>query len=132
MKAILEWLVTAEDPRRQSKVKHLMKDIIAIMVFAELSNASEWIEIYLFAQTNEVSLRKYLALPNGWTGTEDGRRPSPLGRGGEIVMSRLDLVRLRCGLEEEGPSIKSSGDDPSMSSVLLPHPAYCHSHPSRL
>ena len=34
MKEILEWLVTAEDPRQQAKVKHLMKDIIAIVFFA--------------------------------------------------------------------------------------------------
>ena len=53
MNDILEWLVTAEDPRQQGKVKHLMKDIIAIVFFAELANASEWIEIYLFAQTSE-------------------------------------------------------------------------------
>jgi hypothetical protein len=36
MKEILEWLVTAEDPRQQGKIKHLMKDIIAIVFFAEL------------------------------------------------------------------------------------------------
>ena len=63
MNDILEWLVTAEDPRQQGKVKHLMKDIIAIVFFAELANASEWIEIYLFAKTNEAPLRKYLSLP---------------------------------------------------------------------
>ena len=65
MKEILEWLVTAEDPRQQSKVKHLMKDIIAIVFFAELANANDWIEIYLFAQMNEKLLREHLALPEG-------------------------------------------------------------------
>ena len=65
MKEILEWLVTAEDPRQQAKVKHLMKDIIAIVFFAGIANASEWIEIYLFAMTNERLLKKHLALPNG-------------------------------------------------------------------
>ena len=65
MNDILEWLVTAEDPRQQAKVKHLMKDIIAIVFFAELANASEWIEIYLFALTHQEPLRKYLELPNG-------------------------------------------------------------------
>jgi predicted transposase YbfD/YdcC len=65
MNDILEWLVLAEDPRQQAKVKHLMKDIIAIVFFAELANASEWIEIYLFAAAHEQLLRKYLALPNG-------------------------------------------------------------------
>ena len=65
MKEILEWLVTAEDPRQQAKVKHLMSDIIAIVFFAELANASEWIEIYLFAQVNEKVLREHLKLPEG-------------------------------------------------------------------
>ena len=65
MKEILEWLVTAEDPRQQAKVKHLMSDIIAIVFFAELANASEWIEISLFAQANEKPLREHLELPHG-------------------------------------------------------------------
>ena len=65
MNDILEWLVTAEDPRQPAKVQHLMKDIIAIVFFAELANASEWIEIYLFALANEEALRKYLELPHG-------------------------------------------------------------------
>ncbi|MCL2601342.1 MAG: transposase family protein [Treponema sp.] len=65
MNDILEWLITAEDPRQQSKVKYLMKDIITIVFFAELANASEWIEIYLFTQAYEALLRKYLSLPNG-------------------------------------------------------------------
>ena len=65
MNDILEWLVTAEDPRQQAKVKHLMRDIIAIVFFAELASASEWIEIYLFAVRHEEVLRKYLTLPHG-------------------------------------------------------------------
>ena len=65
MKDILEWLVSAEDPRQLAKIKLLMKDIIAIVFFAEIANASEWIEIYLFAVSNEQTLRKYLTLPNG-------------------------------------------------------------------
>jgi predicted transposase YbfD/YdcC len=65
MNDLLQWLVTAEDPRQQAKVKHLMSDIIAIVFFAELANATEWIEIYLFAVTNEKVLRKYLELPGG-------------------------------------------------------------------
>lgn len=33
MNDILGWLVTAEDTRQQAKVKHLMRDIIAIVFF---------------------------------------------------------------------------------------------------
>ena len=65
MNDLFEWLVTVEDPRQQGKVKHLMKDIIAIVFFAELANASEWIEIYLFAAAHEELLRQYLELPGG-------------------------------------------------------------------
>jgi predicted transposase YbfD/YdcC len=65
MNNILEWLVTAWDPRQQAKVKHLMRDIIAIVFFAQLAKANEWIEIYLFAVAKETLLRKYLALPHG-------------------------------------------------------------------
>ena len=64
MNNILQWLVMAEDVRQQSKVKHLLSDIIALVFFAELSNATEWIEIYLFGVANEKALRKYLKLPN--------------------------------------------------------------------
>jgi len=59
MNEILEWLVEAEDPRQQAKVKHLMKDIIATVFFGELANATEWIEIQLLAQANEEALREY-------------------------------------------------------------------------
>ncbi len=35
------------------------------MFFAEFANASEWIEVYLFAAAHEEPLRKYLELPHG-------------------------------------------------------------------
>jgi len=62
MTDILEWLVTAEDPRQQRK----MRDIIVIVFFAELANANKWIETYLFALMNEAILRKYLPCPTGY------------------------------------------------------------------
>ena len=65
MNDLLEWPVTAWDPRQQAKVKHRIKDITAIVFFAELANASEWIEIYLFAAAREEVLREYLELPCG-------------------------------------------------------------------
>jgi predicted transposase YbfD/YdcC len=65
VREILEWVGTVEDNRQQKKVKHLMKDIIALVFFAELANATEWIEIYCFGVENEQFLRKYLELPNG-------------------------------------------------------------------
>jgi hypothetical protein len=65
MNNILQWLEVAEDIRQPSKVKHLLKDIIALVFFAELANATEWIEIYYFGVANEQFLRKYLSLAEG-------------------------------------------------------------------
>jgi len=65
MKSLLHQLGTVIDIRQEKKVKHLMKDIIAIVFFALLANANEWIEIYCFAVKKEKWLRKYVELPNG-------------------------------------------------------------------
>jgi len=65
MNNILQWLEVAEDIRQPWKVKHLLKDIIALVFFASLANADEWTAIYLFGITNEKFLRKYLELPYG-------------------------------------------------------------------
>ena len=65
MNNIYQWLNTVTDLRQKKKVKHLMKDIIAIVFFSQLANAGDWIEIYYFAVRQQVFLRKYLELPNG-------------------------------------------------------------------
>jgi len=62
---ILQWLEIAEDPRQEKKVKHLMKDIIAIVFFATLANASDWMQIHCFAVSNYYFLKKHLELPYG-------------------------------------------------------------------
>lgn len=64
MQRILEKLSTVEDRRQEKKVQHKMSDIIAIVLFASLVNANEWMEIYYFAKEHETYLRKYLELPN--------------------------------------------------------------------
>ena len=61
----MQWLESVIDIRQQAKVKHLMQDIIAIVFFAQLANANEWVEIHLFAVSNEKFLRKPLELTNG-------------------------------------------------------------------
>lgn len=65
MNNLYQWLSVVVDMRQAKKVKHLMKDIIALVFFAELANATEWIEIYCFGVTNERFLRKHLEFPNG-------------------------------------------------------------------
>ena len=65
MNNIFRWLNYVIDLRQEHKIKHLMKDIIAIVFFAKLANADEWDEIHYFAVVKEGFLRKYLELPNG-------------------------------------------------------------------
>lgn len=56
-----------EDRRQAKKVRHKMSAIIAIVLFASLNNANEWLEVFCFAQEHKKFLRKYLELPNGLT-----------------------------------------------------------------
>lgn len=65
MESILEYLMWVEDRRQEKKILHKMADIIAIVFFASIANANEWMEIYYFAVEHEALLRKYLELPNG-------------------------------------------------------------------
>ena len=65
MNNIFQWLNCVIDTRQEHKVKHLMKDIIAIVFFAKLAKADDWDEIHYFAAVKENFLKKYLELPNG-------------------------------------------------------------------
>ena len=65
MQELLKWLEIIEDQRQQSKVQHLLTDIVAIVLFATLANADEWEEIEDFARNHEEYLREYLWLGNG-------------------------------------------------------------------
>jgi predicted transposase YbfD/YdcC len=65
MKDTLLYLDSVIDNRQQVKVRHLMKDIIAIVFFASLANADDWMDIFHFAEAKESFLRQYLELPNG-------------------------------------------------------------------
>ena len=62
---IQEYLNLVIDNRQEKKVLHKMGDIIALVFFALLANANEWVEIELFGKEHEEFLRKYLELPNG-------------------------------------------------------------------
>ena len=65
MEQLLQWMEIIEDVRQQSKVRHSLKDIIVIVLFATLANADGWEEIEDFAKGQETYLRKYLELKNG-------------------------------------------------------------------
>jgi len=60
----LEW-VTWIDNRQQSKVRHKLKDILIIVLFATFADADDWVEIEMFGKIHEAYLRKYAELKNG-------------------------------------------------------------------
>lgn len=62
---ILKKLENIKDERQEWKIKHKIKDIVAIVLLAMLANANELGEIEDFAYANEEFLRKYLELENG-------------------------------------------------------------------
>jgi predicted transposase YbfD/YdcC len=65
MEGVLKYLELVTDKRQEKKVLHKMSDIIALVFFAMLSNADEWVEIEIFGREHEPFLRRYLELPNG-------------------------------------------------------------------
>jgi predicted transposase YbfD/YdcC len=62
---LLQYLDTITDNRQEKKVRHKMRDVIALVFFAMLGNANEWVEIEIFGKEHEKFLRQYLELPNG-------------------------------------------------------------------
>ncbi len=54
-----------EDVRQARKVRHKLKDILVIVLFATLSNADDWVEMTLSAKQYQDYLRKYIELKNG-------------------------------------------------------------------
>lgn len=65
MEELLQWMEYIEDVCQERKVRHLLKDILVIVLFATLANADDWVEIALFAQVYEDYLKKYIELRNG-------------------------------------------------------------------
>lgn len=65
MEELYEWLDSIQDYRQPAKVRHKLKDIIVIVLFAPLGNSDNWEEIEDFAVCYEDYLRQYIELPNG-------------------------------------------------------------------
>ncbi|BCJ93140.1 ISAs1 family transposase [Anaerocolumna cellulosilytica] len=65
MHKTLKYLEQVEDLRQKKKILYKMSDIIALVFFAMLANADEWIAIEIFGKEHEKFLRRYLELPNG-------------------------------------------------------------------
>ena len=53
-----------EDVRQERKVRHKLKDILVIVLFATLAGADDWVEIAEFAEVYENYLKKYTGLEN--------------------------------------------------------------------
>ena len=56
MQELLDWLEYIEDDRQQRKVRHTLKDILVIVLFATLANADDWVEMALFAESYQDNL----------------------------------------------------------------------------
>ena len=65
MEELLEWMEYIEDVRQSRKVRHKLKDILVIVLFATLADADDWVEIAMFAEAYQDYLRKYIELKNG-------------------------------------------------------------------
>ena len=65
MEELLQWLEYIEDIGQERKVRHSLKDILVIVLFATLANADDWVEIATFAELYQDYLRKYIELKNG-------------------------------------------------------------------
>ena len=67
MNELLQWMDYIEDSRQQAKVRHKLKDIIVIVLFAMLANVNDWVEMEYFDNYHEEYLKKYIGLENGIT-----------------------------------------------------------------
>lgn len=65
MNELLDWMDYIEDVRQERKVRHQLKDIIVIVLFATLANVDDWGEMEYFAHYHQDYLRKYVELKNG-------------------------------------------------------------------
>lgn len=65
MEELLNWMEYIEDVRQERKVRHKLKDILVIVLFATLADADDWVEIAMFAEAYQDYLRKYIELKNG-------------------------------------------------------------------
>ena len=65
MEELLQWIEYIEDIRQKRKVRHSLKDIVVIVLFATLANADNWVEIAAFAEMYQDYLCNYIELKNG-------------------------------------------------------------------
>ena len=104
MEQLLQWMEMIEDIRQQTKVRHSLKDILAIVLFATLANADTWEEMEDFAKNQEAYLRKYLELKNGIPSHDTIRRTMGMVR--TEYLQQLQLKWQELLNTNEGERIK--------------------------
>lgn len=65
MNELLDWMEYMEDVRQEKKVRHKLKDIIVIVLFATLAKVDDWVEMEFSARYHQDYLKKYIELKNG-------------------------------------------------------------------
>lgn len=107
------------DSRQARKVRHLLVDIVALVLLATLGNANDWEEIEAFGHGHEEYLKKHLALPNGVPGHDTIRRAMSLidpkamekiKQQWELVLNSDEGEKLKRILNFDGKTLCGSGD----------------------
>ncbi|WP_247686904.1 transposase family protein [Pseudoalteromonas luteoviolacea] len=80
--SLFEHFSSIDDPRQQSKVQHLLSDILFLTISAVIAGCQGWEEIEDFAHDKLPWLRKFITLANGVP------RHDTIAR----VISRIDMT----------------------------------------
>ena len=104
MEQLLQWMEMIEDTRQQAKIRHSLKDILAIVLFATLANANTWEEMEDFAKNQKAYLRNYLELKNGIPSHDTIRRAMGMVR--TEYLQQLQLKWQELLNTNEGERIK--------------------------
>jgi len=104
MKEIIKYLENITDNRQEKKIKHKIQDIIAMVFFALLGNASKWEDIEIFGKEHEGFLRRYLELPNGMPSHDTIQRVMAMVSSGYVQTFRAKWNEMLNS--DEGEKIK--------------------------
>jgi len=119
MQYILSILEGLPDSRQTRKIRHLLVDIVALVLLATLGNANDWDEIEAFGHGHEEYLKQHLTLPNGIPGHDTIRRVMSLidpkamekiKQQWEMLLNSDEGEKLKRILNIDGKTICGSGD----------------------
>jgi len=121
-----ENLSILNDERQERKIKHLIEDIVIIVILAVLGNANEWTEIEIFAKRKESWLKKFLTLENGIPSHDTIERVMNLIKSSELtkisvtfLVNKLDKIKdtkEKDILHIDGKTMRGNGRKESMYS----------------